>query len=594
MPFLALYCRLWSYVIPYRIRLAGSLFCGVLVAATTTLAVLFVQPVMDGIFIAKDHTRLVFFPVGIIALYGIRGVLSFGHLYLLRATSQQMIRDVRNQLFMHLQSLPLGFLQQHHSGTLMTRVTHDTVIMEQAISSLIQHGLGQTLTMLGLLGAAFYRDWLLATLAVAVLPLAGLVLGRLGRLIRRVTRQAFEHLGGLNTLLEEVLGGILVVKGFGREAYEKARFRQRNEIYYQLLRRAIRFEEIGSPLMECLAACGVAAVVWYGGARVIAGHTTPGTFFSFLTALLMLYEPLRRLSRLNSTLQGALAASERIFELLDTADERQEETATASLTPLRQSLRFHNVALRYQHDAPEVLQDITFDVQVGEVVALVGMSGAGKTSLVNLLPRFYEPTAGYITMDEVDIRTVSLASLRQQIGMVTQETVLFDDTIRHNIRYGNLQATDAQIDAAARAAYAYDFIQHLPEGYDTVIGERGVRLSGGEKQRLAIARALLRDAPLLILDEATSSLDSTSEAMVQAALAHLMRHRTTLVIAHRLATVRHADKIVVLHQGRIVDIGRHEELLARAGLYRRLYELQFKSQEWEEAGTLRISMRPQL
>jgi subfamily B ATP-binding cassette protein MsbA len=453
------------------------------------------------------------------------------------------------------------------------------MLVQRAVSGGMNDAVRQVLTMLGLIGVAFYRDWLLATFAILVLPFAGLVIMQLGRKLRWLSRQAQEKMGELSALLEEVFSSMKVVKGFSREAYESERFRRRNTDYYRVTMRAVRADELSAPIIEFFGALGVAVVVFYGGRQVISGVTTPGTFFSFLTAVLMLYEPMRRLSRLNSTLQGALAAATRVFTVLDTVGERTPAADTSTLPIIRHNLVFTDVTMRYHPETPLVLRGISLEVAVGEVVALVGMSGAGKTSLVDLIPRFHEPTSGRITIDNVDIRSVSLASLRAQIGLVTQDIMLFDDTLRQNILYGNLDASEAQLLTAARAAYAHDFIMHTPQGYDTIVGERGVRLSGGEKQRIAIARALLKNPPILILDEATSSLDSASEQMVQYALQNLMKDRTTLVIAHRLPTVQHADKIVVLHAGTIVEVGRHDELLAHGGHYRRLYDLQFRGQE---------------
>jgi subfamily B ATP-binding cassette protein MsbA len=430
--------------------------------------------------------------------------------------------------------------------------------------------------MLVLIGVVFYRDWFLATFAVLVLPFAGIPIVLLGRILRRLSRQAQESMGQLSGVLEEVLSGVKMVKGFGREAYEGERFRQRNTAFYRVTMRLVRTAEFSSPLMEFLAALGVAAVVFYGGRQVITGASTPGTFFSFLTALLMLYEPLRKLSRVNSTLQAALAAAGRVFAVIDTPSERTYEANRPALPAVRRALVFHEVSMRYRPTSPLVLRGINLRVEAGEVVALVGMSGAGKTSLVDLIPRFYEPASGHITIDDVDIGHVSLASLRAQIGIVSQDIILFDDTVRQNILYGHLEAGGRQVIEAARAAYAHDFIMRMPQEYETIIGERGIRLSGGEKQRIAIARALLKNPPILILDEATSSLDSESEQMVQYALENLMKDRTTFVIAHRLSTVRYADKIVVLHAGTIVEIGCHDALLTRGGHYRRLYEKQFR------------------
>ena len=463
----------------------------------------------------------------------------------MRSIGQRIIRDMRNQLFAHVQGMPLRYLHEHHTGTWMSRMINDITLIERAVTGAVNDVMRQGLTMLGLIGVAFYRDWLLATYAVLVLPLASLLIMQLGRRLRLLNRRAQEQLERLSTLLAEVFSGFTIVKGFGREAYEQERFQRRNAEYYRVAMRAIRADELGSPLMECLGAVGVAVVVWYGGHEVMAGRTTPGTFFSFLTAIFMLYEPMRKLSRLNNTVQSALAAAERTFAVLDTPDEWADEAGKPVLPAMQHRLVFSHVALRYRPEAPLALCDINLEVDVGEVVALVGTSGAGKTSLAHLLPRFYDPTSGCITIDGVDIRRVSLASLRAHIGIVSQDVILFDDTLWQNIRYGNPHASDAQVQEAARAAYAHDFVMHLPQGYDTVIGERGVRLSGGEKQRIAMARALLRNAPILILDEATSALDSASEQVVQYALANLMKDRTTFVIAHRLSTVRHASKIVV-------------------------------------------------
>jgi subfamily B ATP-binding cassette protein MsbA len=573
------YRRLFGYLRPYRARLVWSILCGALLSGTTALVALLVKPVLDQIFVERDTTRLMLFPLAIVLLYVVRGLLSYGHAYLMRAIGQGIIRDMRDQLFAHVQSLPLAYLHEHHTGTWLSRMLNDVALIERAVTGAANDILRQGLTMLALIGVAFYRDWLLATYAILVLPPASLLIVQLARRLRTLNRRAQEHLEALSALLAEVFSSLTVVKGFGREAYEQERFQRRNGAYYRVAMRAVRADEIGAPLMEGLGALGVAAVVWYGGQQVITGATTPGTFFSFLAAIFMLYEPMRKLSRVNNIIQSALAAAERTFAVLDTPDEWVDDARKPRLLAMRHCLTFTDVALRYRPTGPLVLHDINLTVAAGEVVALVGASGAGKTSLVHLVPRLYELSGGYISIDGVDISSVSLASLRAQIGIVSQDVVLFDDTLWQNIRYGQLHASDAQVQAAARAAYAHDFVMQLTQGYDTVIGERGVRLSGGEKQRIAIARALLRNAPILILDEATSALDSASEQVVQYALANLMKDRTTFVIAHRLSTVRHASKIVVLHAGTIVEMGQHAALLARDGYYSQLYKLQFKNQE---------------
>jgi subfamily B ATP-binding cassette protein MsbA len=569
--------RLLTYIWPYRRRLVVSIVCGMAVSGATVLATLLVKPVLDEIFIQRDTGKLLLFPVVIFLLYLARGLFYYGHAYYLRWIGQRVMRDLRDQLFGQMQGMSLAYFHRHHTGTLMSRITNDVLLIEQAVSNAVNDLFRQSLTMIGLIGVAFYRDWFLAMLTVLGLPLASLPLVLLGRRVRRINRGMQEQMERLSTLLEEVFSGIKIVKGFGREPYERTRFQQRNAEYYRMGMRAVRTGELGSPIMDCIGAFGIATVVFYGGRQVIAGVTTPGTFFSFIAAILMIYEPLRKLSRINNTIQRALAAADRIFAVLDTAGEWQDETGKPELPVLRQRLVFSDVSLRYRPREPLVLRGITLEIRAGEVVALVGMSGAGKTSLVELLLRFYRPVSGRITIDGVDIWDVSLASLRAQIGMVSQDIVLFDDTVRQNILYGHLEASHEEVVFAARAAYAHEFIMALPQGYDTLIGERGIRLSGGEKQRLAIARALLRNPPLLILDEATSSLDSASERMVQYALDNLMKDRTTLVIAHRLSTVRHADKIAVLDAGVIVEVGRHDELLERGGIYRRLCEVQFRT-----------------
>jgi subfamily B ATP-binding cassette protein MsbA len=574
-----MYGRIFAYARPYYRRLICSILCGALLSGTTTILALLVKPVLDDIFVQRDTTRLFFFPLAILLLYGVRGILHYGHSYLMLSTGQRIMRDMRDSLFRHVQRMPLSYFQQHHTGVLISRVLNDIKAMEGAVTSVVSDTVRQSLTMIGLLGVAFHRDWKLATCALVVLPMASILVIHLGRRLRQLSWRAQEKLGFLNALLQEVFSGIKIVKGFGREAYEERRFQRRNAEYYRVVMRAIRTEELSSPVIECVGALGIAGVVFYGGQQVIAGATTPGTFFSFLTAIIMLYEPMRTLGRANNAVQRALAAADRVFTVLDTAAEQSEAADQPALPTITRHLTFTEVSLRYRPNTPLVLHGINLTVKAGEVVALVGGSGAGKTSLVHLIPRFYEPTSGHISIDGVDIRNVSLASLRAQIGIVSQDIVLFDDTVRQNIRYGNLDATDAQIVEAARAAYAHDFIMHMPSGYETVIGERGMRLSGGEKQRLAIARALLRNPAILILDEATSALDSASEQIVQYALENLMKDRTTFVIAHRLSTVRHADKIVVLQAGTIAEIGRHHELLARGGLFSHLYKIQFAEQE---------------
>jgi subfamily B ATP-binding cassette protein MsbA len=400
---------------------------------------------------------------------------------------------------------------------------------------------------------------------------------RFGARLRRLATTGQERTADMSTALQETLTGIRIVKGFTREAAEDRRFARVNEAYFRAWMKSTQVSAFTSPVLETVGVLGVAGIIWYGGWQVMHGTMTSGTFFSFLTAVFLMYNPVKRLASANNSIQQALSAAERVFAVLDVPTEAAQDTGVRDLDGVRSAIELRDVSFRYEGVETWALQDISLTVKAGEVLALVGSSGAGKTTLVNLIPRFYDPTKGAILIDGVDLREIRLAALRRQIGIVSQETLLFDDTVRHNIAYGRDDVTDDAIIEAARAAYAHDFIMRMPNGYDTLIGENGVKLSGGERQRLAIARALLRNPPILILDEATSSLDTESERMVQMALANLMKGRTTFVIAHRLSTVQRASRIVVLAGGRIVEIGRHEDLLAGAGTYQRLYQMQFQN-----------------
>jgi subfamily B ATP-binding cassette protein MsbA len=469
--------------------------------------------------------------------------------------------------------LPLSFFQQERTGVLMSRITNDVNVIKTMVSTAVTSTVRHFFTILGLIFVVLYRDWKLALCALIILPIAFFPVVEFGRRVRRVSRMCQESMAELNSFLHETFAGSKIVKAFGMEDFEKKRFVEKTDDLFELEIKTVIAKSLSSPIMELLGGLGIAFVVWYGGYSVITGASTPGTFFSFMAAVLMLYDPVKKLSRLNNAVQEGLAASDRVFDILEKQSDIQEKQNPVELVVKPHRVRFEKVS--FQYDRNPVLKDIDLDVQPGEILALVGMSGGGKTSLVNLIPRFYDVAEGAIRIDGVDIRDASLASLRRQIAVVTQEPILFNDTVASNIAYGNPLAEKQEIIEAAVAAYAYDFVTRFPKGFDTNIGELGGRLSGGEKQRICIARALLKNAPILILDEATSALDAESEMWVQKALENLMRGRTTFVIAHRLSTISYADRIVVLVNGRIVEQGRHEDLMALEGEYFKLHQMQF-------------------
>jgi subfamily B ATP-binding cassette protein MsbA len=463
----------------------------------------------------------------------------------------------------------------------MSRILNDVNLVQGAVSDSVTGLLKDIFTILGLVFVVFYRDWQLALIALVVFTIAVYPIVKFGRKLRSYSTRSQMTLADLSTLLLETISGSRIVKAFNMEEYERKRFSKLNEKLFGLMRKSFRVRAVSHPLMETLGGLGIAAIVFYGGYNVIQGTSTAGTFFSFLAALLMLYEPVKRLSNVNNSIQQGLAGASRIFEILDTVPEIRNKPGARDLAEIRRGIEFQDVSFKYEEDW--VLKNINLKIQAGEVVAFVGASGGGKTTLVNLVPRFYDVDSGRILIDGADIRELTVESLRGKIAMVTQQTILFNDTVEQNIAYGNIGQPREKIVEAAEAAFAHNFIRNLPEGYQTRIGEQGVKLSGGERQRISIARALLKNAPILILDEATSSLDSESEVEVQKAVEYLMQGRTTLVIAHRLSTIRKADRIVVIAGGEIVEEGTHEELLEKDGEYRKLYLLQFLNNDYEDS-----------
>jgi subfamily B ATP-binding cassette protein MsbA len=566
--------RLLGYTRPYRGRLAAAFAAMIVYGAATALLAKLIKDIVDDVLV--KHQRVLEVTSVLVAIYLAKGLAAYLSAYWMTDVGQRVVRDVRDRLFAHILGQSAAFFARRTTGQLLSRVTSDVTQIQQAVSETIGDLLRESLALLGYLTLLFLTDAKLALVCLTSAPVIVYPLVRLGQKVRRTTKRSQEHLETLSHVASEAFSGHRIVKAFGMEQQEASRFARASDALYRTNMKVTSALSSLPPVMEFLGGIAMAAAVWYGSHEIAEGRLTTGAFASFVAALFLSYGPAKKLSRVNANLQQAIAAAGRIFEMLDTHSEVIERPGATQLPKLASGVSFRNVTFRYEdRDHRRILKDVSFDVPVGQMVAIVGLSGAGKTTLVNLIPRFYDVTGGAILVDGVDIRDVTIASLRAQIGMVTQDTVLFDDTVANNIGYGSPGASRERIEAAARAAHAHEFVVTLPDGYETRIGERGQRLSGGQRQRLAIARALLKDPPILVLDEATSSLDAESEHLVQDALLRLMENRTSFVIAHRLSTVRRADAIIVLERGAVREVGRHDELLARPnGVYARLYALQ--------------------
>ena len=617
------YLRLLKTLGPYRLRLAAALACMAVYAAMAAVSLGLVAPFMRVLFERGDHPvasapaqvavppgitpgtpaadagRLIGWPAPlrrwaesalldarpivalerlclfVLVVLLIKNVADYVQAYLMVSVEQAAIRDLRSRLYAHLQALSLDFYHGSRTGSLVSRITNDVEYLRASLASGISNLVKDGLTLLGCVTWVLIASWKLALISFLILPPVALGLAALGRRMRKRSGRAQERMGDMTAILHETISGARVVKAFGMERFEQARFDAANQGYYGAVVHLRRVSAAARPMGEFAIVMVAVAMLWMGGREIFErGTMAPQQFVLFVTALLSMLNPVKSLSEVNANVQQGIAAATRLFEILDTPPTVSDRPGAGTLAPLEDRARFERVSFAYGK-GETVLRDLTFEIGRGEVVALVGSSGAGKSTAMDLLARFHDPTAGRITIDGVDLRDVTVASLRAQLGIVTQETILFHDTVRRNIAYGLEDTRDAAVRAAAEAAHAHAFIAALPQGYDTVIGERGVRLSGGERQRLAIARALLKNPPLLLLDEATSSLDTESERLVQSALERLMRDRTVLVIAHRLSTVQHADRILVLDRGEIVASGAHAELMEQDGIYRRLYNLQF-------------------
>ena len=580
--------RLLRYARPYRGRLGAAFLAMLLYAAGSAYLISLFKPIFDNVLTDADfqQVHLGWLAAQILLAYFVKGIGAYASGYLMTDVGHRVVTDLRGGLFRHILDQSAAFFSRLTSGQLVSRITNDVNRIQLVVSETLADLARESLAVVAYGGLLFYYDWPLALVVLTAAPLVVYPLVRLGQRVRRTTRRGQEELEQLTHLSVQAFTGHRIVKAFGAEGREEGRFQRAAAHLFRTNMRITAALSALPPLMEFVGGLAAVGALWYGATRIRAQELTTGEFSAFLAAAFLMYGPIKKLSRVNAGIQQAIAAAQRIFETLDTHSEVREAPGAPPLPRLVRDVTFHDVGFAYD-DEPDrfILRHVSFVARAGQVVAIVGLSGAGKTTLVNLIPRFYDVTEGALLIDGVDVRTVSLRSLRDQVALVTQETVLFDDSIAANIAYGVPQAGRDAIAAAARAAHAHEFVAQLPEGYDTRIGERGQRLSGGQRQRLAIARAILKDCPLLVLDEATSSLDAESEQLVQDALGNLMRNRTTFVIAHRLSTVRRADLILTLEGGEVVEVGTHDELVARpGGVYAKLYALQaFDERDGERA-----------
>jgi subfamily B ATP-binding cassette protein MsbA len=571
-----IYKRLFKYLNPYKMRIVWSVVFMGLTSALISAQAYLVKPVLDKVILAKNLELGLFLPPALVFVTILKGGAAYARDYLMGWIGQRIVNDIRDQLYWHVESLSFSYFTRTPTGVIISRIVNDVNLVQGALtkapSSLVQG----VFTMVALTGYVLYLNWRLAVFSIIVLPLAGVALSKFSKRFRKASTSMQEQYGVLTTHLHETIGGIRIVKAFGMEQYESRRFTEKNKDLFNSLMRAIKTSAISHPVMEVISIFGTSLVILFGLYYINIGTMTVGDFFSFMAALVFFYRPLRDLNGVNNTVQDGVAAAKRIFEVLDTQPEIKTRPGAFTASRDFKTVEFRNLSFKYEDEL--VLRNINLTVRAGETLAIVGKSGGGKTTLVNLIPRFYDVTEGSILIDGIDIRDLSIDSLRTLTAIVTQQTYLFNDTIKNNIAYGDTARAFDDVVHAAQSAYAHDFIKGLPEGYDTIIGESGVKISGGQRQRIAIARALLKDAPVLILDEATSSLDTQSEREVQKALDRLMTGRTSFVIAHRLSTIMNADRIIVLKNGSIVEDGRHEELLAQNGEYKNLYDQQFRDE----------------
>ena len=562
-----MYRKIIKLVDPYWPQVILAIVFGLMASALTGALAWLVKFALDIVFIEKQYKYLTYFPFGIFALFTLKGILQFGQAFLMGSSGLKLIRDMQNRLHNHILYMPVSYFHRESSGIVISRVITDVRMLGSLFTNVIKTVIVEVPTIIVLLGIAFYRKWDLTLLSLIIIPFIAYSTRKFGKRVKRRTKEAQSKLSFLTQRLGESIIGSKVIKVFNRETFRDEKFIGENNRVCRENVKVIKFKEATNLLIDVFTGVAIGLILWYGGNQVINGAITPGDFASIIAAIYMVFAPVKKLGNAYTFLQEIRAVIERIETVLHT---KKEDTGTIELDGIKKALIFKNVSFAYSPDTEPVLKNINLEIKAGEVIAIVGPSGAGKTSLADLLPRFYDPTEGSITIDGTDIKNVDLKSLRDLIGIVSQDIILFNDTVRENIGFGNHEAGFDEIKKAAEMAYADEFIERFPEGYDTIIGERGLNLSGGQRQRLAIARAILKNPPLLILDEATSSLDNVSEALVQKALDGLLRNRTTIVIAHRLSTIKNAGRIVVLENGVITDIGTHTELLSRGQTYSRL------------------------
>ncbi len=572
---MTIYMRLLQYVKPYLPRMIVAIFCIILAASANLYVPWILRDVIDEVLSTKDMTMLNTIAIGIVIVFFLRGIFFFGQTYLMSYIGQKVIIDIREGVYRHLQRLSLSYFEKRQTGKIMSYITNDVAAVQGALVESMIELFTEGMTLIGSLGAMFYLHWKLSLLTLVTLPLVGQAINIFGKKLRTSSMAVQERTADITSILQESISSVRVIKSFAREDYEIERFQKENHQNFRAQMKNSQIMATLTPVIEFLSAIGVTMIIWYGGREVINDNLTAGSLIAFLIYTVNLSNPIKRLSRVYGNIQKAISAAERVFGVLDTKPEIEDIPNAAQLPTIKGYVAFNHVTFEYKKGEP-ALQQLNLEVNPGQVVAIVGPSGAGKTTIANLIPRFYDPTEGNITVDGIDIKTVTLQSLREQIGIVPQETILFNGSVHDNILYGKLEASHEEVVNAAKAANAHNFIMDMPEGYETQIGERGSKLSGGQRQRISIARAILKNPRVLILDEATSALDTESEKLVQEAVDKLMIGRTSFVIAHRLSTIKRADLIVVMEKGRIAEKGTHTELLAAGGLYSKLYQVQFE------------------